>query len=95
MNKIEKFIHMINEELDGANFYAEKYITYMYLKPAWGKMYREMSEQELNHAEYLYRMCTEYANSISWISEETRVKWEECIEHYAFRTGVVKAMLNV
>ena len=52
MKMIERYIESLCEELDGAVEYAEYYIIYKTARPQWARMYKEMAESELQHADH-------------------------------------------
>lgn len=56
----EYFADGIEEELHGACDYAKKGIEIKAMKPEWSAELAEMAEQELGHAENLYKMFEEY-----------------------------------
>lgn len=57
---MEYFKDQICEELDGAFEYAKKAIEIKAMVPNWGKMFIEMANAEIVHANNLFRMMNEY-----------------------------------
>ena len=57
---MEYFKEQICDELDGAYCYAKKAIEIKAMVPAWGKMFIEMANAEMTHANNLFRMMNEY-----------------------------------
>lgn len=94
MKKIEKMKYCMEEELNGAETYAEKYIYYANSKPEWAKMYAEMAKQELHHADMLHKIYQEAFDDMRWVSDEDRDMWEQCVNHKAEVTALVELMLS-
>lgn len=55
----------IEEELDGAKDYVKRAIEIKPMSSSWGKLFLEMSANELEHAKNLYTMFEEYYKKIS------------------------------
>lgn len=99
MRKIKNYVEKINEEIDGAKEYAEKYVE----EKAKGNntkanKYREMANDELKHANYIHDFAT------SDISELEKVytapvdmadKWEHAHAEYVEKVAWIKQMLNM
>lgn len=94
MKKIHKMINHIKEELCGACEYAEKYIIYKNTKPEWSKMFSQMAEDELDHANALYEMGDEWASTISYVPEEDKEAWEKCKAKMAEKVAEVRLLLS-
>lgn len=81
MRKINKYIDHIKDEVDGAEEYAEKYIELKVNNPQWAKLYHDMSNQELLHAQNFKEMgesiYVEMKNT--YMPEETEERWEHCM----------------
>jgi hypothetical protein len=94
---IEHLIHHIDEELEGAKDYAEKYIEWR----AKGDMirankYKDMASDELRHASYVYEFAVQDADKITKIytlPEETEEMWKKSKKHYAECMAKIKMML--
>ena len=83
---LEYFMHQICDELHGAIDYAKMAVEYKTARPAWAKMYLDMSNAEANHATNLYKMCDEYyKNAISSYTEPPKYMkkcWDDIVEEY-------------
>ena len=93
--RIHKYIKYIKEEVCSAKHYACKYLEYKTEKPGWAKMYYEMAEEELKHAEYLHEIADEYASGLSWMPEEDKIEWGNCTNMLHEKTAWVKMMLSM
>lgn len=97
MKKIQEYIDHIKEEVDDAHNYAEKYVELKTSNPQWGKMYHDMSTQELVHAQNFKTMGESVYNDIkaTYMPEATHEQWEKCLRKYADKVARTKMMLNV
>lgn len=94
MRKIHDYIDRICDELDDAKEYAERYILNKGWNQQWGKMYHEMAEDELKHAEYLKQIATEHIGMLDWIPDESRYAWDACVAGFSERAAVIRLMLS-
>lgn len=90
------FKEQIADELDGAKCYIKKAIELKPMAPAWTKMLVEMSAAELKHAEYLYKMFSEYYQQIKSTYKEVpkyiEDDYKEATDIYTECTAKVKLM---
>lgn len=93
---VKYFKEQIADELYGARCYIKKAIELKPMAPAWSKMLVEMSTAELKHAEYLYKMFTEYYQKISAAYSEVPKYIDdakaEIVDMYTEDTVAIKAM---
>lgn len=94
MKMIERYIDSLHEELNGAVEYAEYYIIYKNAHPQWARMYKEMAESELTHADYVRTMAQEFIDGLSWAPEEDHDKWHHAIDTYGAMVAKARAMLT-
>ena len=95
---IEKMIEHIEEELEGAKEYAEKYIE----NKAKGNTmrssaFKEMANDELRHAERIHEFASrdmEDIMNVYSVSDEDMEKWEHFHKRYAHCVALVKHMLT-
>lgn len=99
MRKIHRIIHNLKDELCSSKEYAEKYVEKKVEgNNAWANRYREMSNDELNHAAYIYDLLNEKVRDISNVykmkeeDEELVEKWHR---KYAEFTALIKQMLSI
>ena len=84
----------IQDEVKGAQKYAEKYIFYVDSKPEWAKMYAEMARQEAGHARWLHKMYQESVDEMRWIPEDAKEEWERCVAKMTETLALVDLMLS-
>ena len=97
MRKIAHFVHEIDEEIEDAKEYAEKYVE----EKAKGQMslanrYKEMASDELKHATYLHEMAVTEIEMVSKVFKapvEMEKKWEEAHKEYVEKVAWIKQML--
>ena len=98
MKIIKDYVEAIDEEIEGAQKYAEKYIEAL----AGGDIhhanqYNEMSHDELRHAGYIHAIAVEVINSINKVyraPESMLDKWEKAHREYLERVSWIKNMLE-
>lgn len=99
MKKIGKLVKEINEELEGAKRYAERYIEYKVDGDSqMANVFREMAQQELQHADNLHSMAVTVIDKIRAVytpSMEMQEKWDEMHEKYKGCAAEVKRMLSM
>ena len=99
MKKLDKMKCYVCEELDGATQYAEKYIEMKAAgNTAWANKFREMANDELNHAKYMYDWFNEQMNDIKKVyelSEGEEDEEEHLHKKYADKVAHVKHMLTM
>jgi hypothetical protein len=91
------YVDHIDEEIEDAKEYAEKYVE----EKAKGQMdianrYKEMATDELKHATYLHEMAVAEIEQVSkvfkppaWMEE----KWEKSHNEYVEKVAWIKQML--
>lgn len=97
MRSIKKYVEHIDEEIESAEEYAEKYVECK----AKGNMqaanrYREMAEDELKHAMYIHEWATKEIEEISKVYAppvDMLEKWEHEHKKYVEKVAWVKQML--
>jgi DNA-binding transcriptional regulator YiaG len=97
MKIIEKMLHALSEEIEGAENYAEQYIEHK----ARGVMhkasrYKEMSLDELKHAEYLrdfYIIDVDAYKTVYSMSDAEVHQWEHGLKKCAEKMATIKLML--
>lgn len=79
MNQVYLEEH-ICEELDGAEEYIKRAIEIKAMDNSWGKMLYDMSQQELSHAGYFYKMATDYYSKVSSAYNVVPDYIEDCMQ---------------
>ena len=98
MKHIDDMIEKVYDEIDGAMDYAEKSITCR----AKGNMtrsnqYREMAQQELNHATILRDYLVQDVDAIKKVhklTDEEETEWEHHLKRFAEKIASVKILLS-
>lgn len=97
MVKIKKTVDLIDDELKGAERWAEDYI---YAKangdPDYNK-YREMANQELDHASFLHQRVTREINTVNQVytpTQEMIDKWEHTHKEYVDKVARIRMMIQ-
>ncbi len=97
MKSIKKYVEAIDEEIEGAKDYAEKYVE----AKAKGDMsranrYKEMATDELRHSTFLHEWAVAEIEELSkvytppvWMEE----KWEKSHKEYVEKVAWIKQML--
>ena len=99
MKLIEKMLDHLEDEVDGATEYAEKYLE----NKAKGDMnrankFKEMSNDEIKHAGYLFAMDTMDVDDIKKVyqmSADELHAWEHGAKHINEKLALVKQMLTM
>lgn len=97
MRKIKHYVEEIEEEVEGARRYAEKYVE----EKAKGQTtlanrYREMAGDELKHATYIHEMAVAEIEQISKVFKppvEMEEKWEKAHKEFVEKVAWIKQML--
>jgi hypothetical protein len=97
MRTIKKYIEALDEEIEGAKNYAEKYVECK----AKGDMskanrYKEMANDELKHAMYQHEWAVQSIEEISKVFKapaEMEEKWVKAHKEYVEKVAWIKQML--
>ena len=86
MTHIKKFVEAIDEEIEDAKEYAEKYVEFRVKEdiPKANK-YKEMANDELKHATYLHDMAAKEIQDLSRIYTppvDMQEKWDKSHKEY-------------
>lgn len=99
MTNIKRYVEKIDDELEGAKEYAEKYIEYK----AMGNMsrankYKELANTELQHAMTIHQFSVEDVEELKKVYTppiEMEKKWEESHKEYVEKSAWIKQMLSM
>ena len=99
MKSIKKYVEQLEEELEGAQDYAEKYVECK----AKGNIsranrYKEMATDELKHCGYIHEMAVQEIEEITRVytaPSEMQEKWEKAHKLYVERASWIKQMLTL
>ena len=97
MRIIQKYVEAIDEELEGAKNYAEKYVEYRVKGDnVAATKYKEMANDELKHAMYEHEWAVKEIDELSRIYNppaEMQEKWEKAHKEYVEHVAWIKQML--
>ena len=97
MRSIKKYVEAIEEEVEGAKNYAEKYVEAK-AKGDMGKAnrYKEMASDEIKHAMYLHEWAVGEIETLSKLYTppvEMQDKWDRSHKEFVEKIAWVKQML--
>lgn len=99
MRSIKKYVEHIEEELEGAKDYAEKYVE---AKAAgntmWAGQFKDMAQDELRHAGVVHSHAVEEIEKLNKIYKppvEMLEKWEHAHKEYVEKAAWIKQMLSM
>lgn len=99
MKLIKNYVDHMIEELEGAKDYAEKYVECKANgNMAHANKYKEMAQQELNHAMNIHSFATEAVDKLSNIYTppvDMQDKWEHAHKEYVEKAAWIKQMLTL
>lgn len=96
MKKIKELVDWIDDELEGAKCYAEKYVYKKAKGSQWANQFHTMAEDELKHAEIIHRLAVEeieQLNTVFKAPEEMQAKWDESHKAYVEKAAWIRQML--
>ena len=97
MKRIKHLADQIKDELESAKDYAEEYLTFKAKGDApWSTRYKEMSTDELKHANYIHERVMNEINELKKVytpPEEMMEKWEHEHREFIEKTAWIKQML--
>jgi predicted translin family RNA/ssDNA-binding protein len=99
MRIIKNYVEKIDEELEGAKEYAEKYIE-LKVKDDMNSAnkYKEMAMDELKHATYEHEWATKEIAKISSVYDapmDMMEKWEKSHKEYVEKVAWIRQMLSM
>jgi hypothetical protein len=99
MKSIKKYVDLIEEEIEGAKDYAEKYVECKAKgNTARAQKYKEMSTDELKHVTYIHDMAVQDIEELRKIYTppiEMEEKWDKAHKEYVESVAWVKQMLTL
>lgn len=99
MRSIKKFVDAIDEELESAKEYAEKYVEHKAKNDMQtATRYKEMANDELKHANYIHEWAVKEIQDLSKVYTapvEMQEVWEKSHKVYVETVAWIKQMLNM
>lgn len=98
MKKIQELVDWIDDELDGAKCYAEKYIYCKAKGSQWASTWHSMAEDELKHADAIHRLAVEEIETVSKVFQapaDMQKAWDESHVKYVEKASWIRKMLDM
>lgn len=99
MYYIKEIVNELNEEIEGAKNYAERYVKYKAKNNMpWANRFKEMANDELKHCNYLHELVVfeiEELKKIYSPPAEMLEKWEHEHKEYVEKVAWIKQMLTM
>lgn len=99
MHHIKKLAEQMEDEINSAMHYAEKYIEYKAKgNTAYATKFKAMSEDELRHALFFHEIAVKEIEEVSKVytaPAEMLEKWEHEHKEYIERVALVKQILSM
>lgn len=99
MKKIKEYVDAIDEELEGAKEYAEKYVECKAKDNMQSATkYKEMANDELKHAMYEHEWAVKEIEEISRVYTppiEMQEKWDKAHKEYVEKVAWIRQMLSM
>lgn len=97
MQKIQRLVDTIDEEIEGARHYAECYIEYKVKGSAnWANRFKEMAMDELKHSTFIHDLAMEEIEELNTVFKPTvemQEVWDKSHKKYVERVAWIKQML--
>lgn len=97
MRAIKKYVEAIDEELESAKEYAEKYVEHKAKNDMQtATRYKEMANDELKHANYIHEWAVKEIQDLSKVYTapvEMQEAWEKSHKVYVETVAWIKQML--
>lgn len=98
MKQIAEMVENIDEEIEGAKCYAETYLMCKASGSERASTYKQMAQDELNHATNLHKFVSEEIEKLSKVYEapaEMQEKWNISHKKYIEKVAWIKQMLSM
>ena len=99
MKNIKKYVELLDEEIEGAQDYAEKYIECKAKgNIARANRFKEMATDELKHCGYIHEMAIQEIDEIKKVYTapvEMQEKWDREHKLYVEKVALIKQMLTL
>lgn len=99
MTKIKKYVEQIEEELEGAKDYAERYVEHKAKNDmSWANKFKEMAQDELRHAMVIHDLAIMKIEELQKVYKppvEMQEKWDKKHKEYVEKTAWIRQMLTM
>jgi hypothetical protein len=99
MKSIKMFVEQLEEEIEGAKEYAEKYVECKAKGNAQrANRYKEMATDELKHTNYIHEMAVQDIEELKKVYTapiEMQEKWDKAHKEYVEKVAWIKQMLTL
>ena len=99
MYYIKEIIDQLDEEIDGAKKYAERYVKYKAKNNMqWANRFKEMANDEIKHCNYIHELVVFFIEELKKIYSppaEMLEKWEHEHKEYVEKVAWIKQMLTM
>jgi chromosome segregation ATPase len=99
MKSIKKYIELLDEEIEGAQDYAEKYVECRVKgNITRANRFKEMASDELKHCGYIHEMAVQEIEEIKKVytaPSEMQEKWDKAHKEYVEKVAWIKQMLTL
>lgn len=97
MKQIAKLVNNLNEEVNDAKKYSDRYIdAKIHSNIEKSEIYHELANDELRHAELIHQLCVEEINAMRSVITpplEMLEKWDKAHELYIEKVDAIRRML--
>lgn len=97
MKMIKKLVDCLDEELEGAQNYAEKYVEYKANDNSkWASRFKSMAEDEIQHSNLIHELIVEEIEKLRKVytpTQEMLDKWDKSHVKYVEKAAWIKQML--
>ena len=98
MRYIEELVETIDDELEGAKDYAEKYLQLKAEGDSWSTKFKELANTELSHALTIHDYAVQKIDELKRIYTapvEMQEMWDTSHKKYIEKTAWIKQMLTM
>jgi hypothetical protein len=99
MKVIKKYVEAIEEEIEGAESYAEQYVEAKAKNDmSRANRYKEMASDELKHAMYLHEWAVAEVETVSKVYTppvDMEEKWKHAHKSYVEKVAWIRQMLSM
>jgi hypothetical protein len=99
MRHIKKWVDMLDEEIEGAKDYAEKYVECKVKGHSTrANKFKEMAHDELKHCGYIHEMAVQDIEELRKVytpPAEMQEAWDKAHKHYVEKVAWIRQMLDM